>query len=144
MDQSCNALYAKAITLLTTHVSHRAEVLDPTRAGSRDVTRCIVTALSGDVPAANAQDVAFHVTDWVSDAAFVVALHLFPDRFTSTEIRTGILNLLIHAPNHLAAAAHLAGYPISDVFGVGLKVDAMSGAMPKRQRGHDGGIAAGE
>jgi hypothetical protein len=27
--------------------------------------------------------------------------------------------LLIHAPNHLAAAAKLAGWPVRDVFGVG-------------------------
>jgi hypothetical protein len=29
-----------------------------------------------------AHDIAFHMTDWNSDAAFVVAVHLFPERFT--------------------------------------------------------------
>ena len=52
-------------------------------------------------------------------AAFVVAVHLFPDRFSREEIEAGVTNLLVHAPNHLAAGASLAGHPIQDVFGLG-------------------------
>jgi len=61
-------------------------------------------------------DIAFHLTDWNSDAAFIVALLLFPERFTPNEIRDGIEDFLIHAPNHVAAAAKLRGYPVQDIF----------------------------
>jgi hypothetical protein len=56
-----------------------------------------------------ANAIAFHLTDWNAEAAFIVALHLFPERFTAEQIREGADSLLIHAPNHMAAAAHLAG-----------------------------------
>jgi hypothetical protein len=72
-----------------------------------------------------AKDLAFHLTDWNSDAAFVVALHLFPERFTAEEICAGIRDFLIHAPNQIAAAAALACFPISDIFGVGVRPNEM-------------------
>jgi len=59
------------------------------------------------------------MTDWNSDAAFITAFLLFPERFTAEEIRRGILDFLIHAPNHLAAAAKQHDYPIQDTFEVG-------------------------
>lgn len=70
----------------------------------------------------SAYDIAFHLSDWISDAAFIVAIHLWPEKFTAEEIREGVEGLLIHAPNHLAAAAALAGRPVVDVFGTGFKV----------------------
>ncbi len=79
-----------------------------------------------------AYDIGFHLTDWNSDAAFLVALILFPERFDAEEIAEGVEGFLIHAPNHVAAAAKLFGYPIEDIFGV----DALSGdneaAHPKK------------
>jgi len=54
-----------------------------------------------------AREIAFHLADWNSDAAFIVAMHLFPDRFTPDEIQDGVESFLIHAPNHVAAAAKL-------------------------------------
>jgi hypothetical protein len=66
-----------------------------------------------------AREIAFHLSDWHADAAFIVALHLFPERFTSEEIRKGVLAFLIHAPNHVAAAAALSGHPVQDTFEVG-------------------------
>lgn len=44
-------------------------------------------AFADDLPSAQAEAVGFHLADWGSDAAFVVALHLFPERFTHDEIR---------------------------------------------------------
>lgn len=91
-------------------------------AGSRPASEAVATiaeALAGHYPLQVAADIAFHLSDWNSDAAFVVALHLFPERFTKEEVASGVTSLLIHAPNHLAAAAKLAGYPIEDVFGLG-------------------------
>lgn len=67
----------------------------------------------------SARDIAFHLFDWTEDAWFIVAVFLFPDRFTAAEIRRGIAWFLIHAPNHIAAAAKLAGWPVTDVFDVG-------------------------
>jgi hypothetical protein len=68
---------------------------------------------------AASRDIAFHLSDWSSDAAFLVAVHLYPERFTREEIDAGVEMFLGHAPNHIAAAAKLYGYPVSDVFGIG-------------------------
>ncbi len=59
-------------------------------------------------------DIGHHVGDWVGDAAFLVALHLFPERFTDEEIDEGVLGLLIHVPAHVVVAAKLAGYPVEE------------------------------
>ncbi len=66
-----------------------------------------------------ADDIAFHMLDWNGDAAFLLALYLFPERFSVNEVRVGITNFLIHAPDHIAAAAKLSGHPINDTFGLG-------------------------
>jgi hypothetical protein len=71
------------------------------------------------IGAERAADIAFHMTDWNYDAAFITAFLLFPERFTADEIRGGIEAFLGHAPNHLAAAAKLHDYPIEDIFEVG-------------------------
>ena len=84
-----------------------------------EIVERIRGAIGSDFSSQVARDIAFHVTDWKLDAAFIVALHLFPERFTAQEIKEGVTNLIVHAPNHLAAAAKLAGYPVADVFGVG-------------------------
>ena len=65
-----------------------------------------------------AHDIAFHLADWIEDAAFLVALHFFPERFTPAEIANGVEAFLTHAPEHVGAAAALSGHPIQDVFGV--------------------------
>jgi hypothetical protein len=92
--------------------------IDPGRvARFEHVVRAMVGG--GDLDERAARDVAFHLTDWTAEAAFLVAVQLFPDAFTAEEIEAGVTALLIHAPNHLAAAAKLAGWPVRDVFGVG-------------------------
>ena len=63
--------------------------------------------------------IAFHLSDWGNDAAFIVALHLFPEKFSQEEIEKGIYQFLPHVPDHLAAAAKLFGTPVTDVFDVG-------------------------
>jgi hypothetical protein len=79
----------------------------------------ISSALLEECPVETAQDIAFHMTDWSSDAAFLVALLLYPEQFSKDEVSAGIQGFLIHAPNHVAAAAKLAGWPVKDVFNVG-------------------------
>lgn len=60
--------------------------------------------------------IGFHLIDWQRDAAFIVALTLFPDRFTDEEIRDEIDSFLIHVPAHILEAARLAGYPANNIF----------------------------
>ncbi len=62
---------------------------------------------------------AFHMVDWNEDAARIVALHLYPERFTNEEVWAIVFNIVIHAPNHLAAAAKLIGEPVTDVWNLG-------------------------
>ena len=79
-------------------------------------------AVARAYPGLNAEQagaLAFHLSDWRADAAFLVALSLAPKRFTAEEIENGLAAFLVHAPNHVAAAAKLSGWPIRDIFGVG-------------------------
>jgi hypothetical protein len=97
------------------------------RAGTLEATR-LPTNITSNITAALAEDdctsekllrvdeIAFHLTDWSSDAAFLVALHLFPERFTPEEIREGVLSFLIHVPAHVIAAARLGGHSTEDIF----------------------------
>lgn len=60
--------------------------------------------------------IGFHLVDWQSDAAFIVALVLFPERFTDEEIRDGVDQLLVHVPAHVLEAARLGGYQTENIF----------------------------
>jgi len=75
--------------------------------------------LADEYPPEVARDVAIHLTDWSSDANFIVAVRLFPERFTPDEIRIGVEQFIIHAPYHIAAAAKLLGWPVIDWFDMG-------------------------
>ena len=89
-------------------------------------------ALSGEFSEGAARDIAFHLADWNSDAAFLVAVCLFPDRFTNEEIEDGVMSFMQHAPNHVAAAAKLYGEPVRDIFGVGQLESSAEDAEPQR------------
>jgi len=98
-----------------------------TMAGIPAAQGVIKEALAGEFPPEVASEIAIHLTDWNRDAAFIVALTLFPERFTQDEIRRGVEQFLIHAPNHIVAAAKLGGWPVEDIFEVGAldgRVDA--------------------
>src|SRR5438067_11316542 len=97
-----------------------ARLGEPGAQATRDT---LASALSADYAPDTARDIAFHLVDWHTDAAFMMAVHLFPERFTPEELVAGADMLLIHAPNHLAAAAKLAGHPIQDVFEIGVLDD---------------------
>jgi len=60
--------------------------------------------------------IGFHLVDWQHDAAFIVALVLFPERFTDDEIRHGVDRFLYHVPAHVLEAARLGGYPTENIF----------------------------
>ena len=57
-----------------------------------------------------------HVIKQQADAAFIVALHLYPDRFSPEEIDAGVRALLVHVPAHIIAAAKLGGYATENIF----------------------------
>ncbi len=97
-------------------------------ASCSEAQRVAKEALAQDFESSISTDIAFHMTDWSTDAAFVTALLLFPERFTAEEIREGITDFLHHVPNHLAAAAKLNGFPIQDLFQVGALENADSAA----------------
>ncbi|MHC5054573.1 MAG: hypothetical protein ACYTKD_07640 [Planctomycetota bacterium] len=96
----------------------RAEQLEGSRFPAR-AAEAVERALSADLGEDTAHDIGFHLADWSSDAAFLVALCLFPDRFSDKEIEDGVMGFMHHVPHHVAAAAKLYGEPVRDVFGVG-------------------------
>jgi Protein of unknown function (DUF3052) len=98
----------------------RAERLDGAWI-AKGAEKAIESSLKIEFGAKRAWEIAFHLSDWGFDAAFIVAMHLFPERFRADEIAAGVTNFLIHAPNHIASAAHWHGDPIRDNFKVGLK-----------------------
>jgi hypothetical protein len=85
-----------------------------------------------------AQEIAFHLTDWSREAAFLVALLLHPNQYSEIEVQWGIQQFLIHAPNHIAAAAKVSGWGIQDVWGLGELVfddpDAVLVRLPRKSR----------
>jgi hypothetical protein len=91
----------------------RAERLAGTRYLA-DVNSRVTAALgTADTEILKHDQIGFHLIDWQSEAAFLVALSLYPERFTDEEIREGVEGFLIHAPSHVVEAARLAGVPIN-------------------------------
>lgn len=67
-----------------------------------------------------AQQVAFHMTDWLDDLRRYAKFCEAPEDFEPEEVNKLLLAFLVHVPNHVAAAAKLyAEYPVSDIFEVG-------------------------
>ena len=93
----------------------RVDTLAADRA-AQTVNDVIREALKEEYDILVADEIGFHLVDWNADAAFLVALHLFPERFTGEDIRVGIQALLLHVPAHIRAAARLAGHPCDDIF----------------------------
>ena len=73
-------------------------------------------ALAEDMNPLVADEIAFHMVDWETDAAFLVAFLLFPERFTREELQAATEMFLIHVPAHVMAAARLAGHEVKDIF----------------------------
>ncbi len=84
----------------------RAQQIDGS-AVAVQVRDAIAAALVSEYGSDTAAKLSLHMSDWNSDAAFLVALHLFPERFTPEEIEAGIGMFLIHAPNHIREACRL-------------------------------------
>lgn len=96
------------------------ELLDQRKCGYLEAQKPIAKALNGDRYLGKvAQDIAIHLVDWQFDGLIIVAITMFPERFTQEEIRRGVIMFLVHAPDHIAAAAKLGGWPVKDIFEVG-------------------------
>ena len=118
MTTAMKSLRVKINTLFTELIGERS-----IRVTSMESMGPIESSLTNSLGAEKAHEIAFHLSDWGFDAAFILAMHLYPERFTPEEIAEGVLAFVIHVPNHVAAAAHLHGWPIRAVFYVGLELD---------------------
>lgn len=83
----------------------RVERLSPTK-GAVEAMDAIAAAFGEVCDGQIARTIAFNVGDWQGSAAFLVAIHLCPERFTPREIREGVETFLLEAES-IAQAAQL-------------------------------------
>ncbi|PYJ58142.1 MAG: hypothetical protein DME24_17350 [Verrucomicrobia bacterium] len=118
-DDAHDSVRRKVQAIFTELAGDRARMLEGGTFPA-GITSTVTAALSGsdatEEQVLHADQIAFHLTDWNSDAAFIVALHLFPERFTPEEIEAAVDMFLVHVPAHVVAAARLAGHPTADIF----------------------------
>ena len=112
-----DTLRSKVAAIFTEFAGERAERLAASRPGTA-ANNAVLTALEPEFGLERANDIGFHLADWGADAAFIVALHLCPERFTPEEVRAGVDLVLCHVPNHVAAGAALFGHSVADIFAV--------------------------
>jgi hypothetical protein len=115
MADAFDSVHAKVLTLFSEIVAERAKRLDGTVVAAPAMD-AIASALQGSYGRDKAADIGFHMADWNWDAGFVVALHLYPERFTPAEIEAGIGMFLTHAPNHIREACRLTGQYVWESF----------------------------
>jgi hypothetical protein len=92
-DDAHNLVCKKVQALFTELPGHRARMLDGGTFPA-GITSTVAAALSGSDPTEEqvirGDQIAFDLTDWSSDAAFIVALHLLPERCTPEEIEAAV------------------------------------------------------
>jgi len=115
MSDAHQSVRKKVVSIFRELVGARVRRLDSAEL-SNDAREAMAAALAADYEDQRASDIAFHMTDWNWDAAFVVALHLFPEKFTNEEIGAGIGLFLCHAPNHIREACRLTNTYVWEVF----------------------------
>jgi hypothetical protein len=119
MSEPYDSVRQKVSAIFTEIAGQRANMLEGSRLPANitsTITAALVESHCVTTDILKADEIAFHLTDWNSDAAFLVALHLFPERFTPEEISAGIDLFLVHVPAHVIAAARLTGNSTDDVF----------------------------
>jgi hypothetical protein len=72
--------------------------------------------------------------DWTSDAAFLLALAMFPEEFSKKEIDAGTGVMLAHVPNHVAAAAKISGNQCRDIWKETPAPELKRGKRPTKRR----------
>ena len=69
-------------------------------------------------------DIAFHMTDWLSDVIALFEIYSNIETRSDDEIRAFVYGFLAHVPNHVNAAAKLSGIgKVEDVFKIGIFED---------------------
>jgi hypothetical protein len=73
-----------------------------------------------ELPEPVAEDIAFHMTDWLTDLDIYSRFCADPSKMSDAEVSEMLTNFLVHVPNHIAAASKLCtGVPVTDIFSVG-------------------------
>lgn len=105
---SAESVKEKVVALFRRLVGEKAAILRATHYPA-GINSLITQALAEDCQSQDEDtvidSVGFHLVDWQTDAAFLVALHLFPDEFTPDEIREGVRDFFAHVPAHVITAA---------------------------------------
>jgi hypothetical protein len=81
----------------------------------RKAYEAVAEALARDFGKKRAKEMAFHLADLSTDAAFVTALLLFPERFSRREIEDGFYQFVVHVPYHVIHIGRLSGIADLDV-----------------------------
>lgn len=114
-DAACRAKVSVLFTELAGVLARRLDAATP----GTSANDAIALALQEEFGLEKAEAVGYHLADWAADAAFLVALQLFPERFTTAEVAAGVEAFLCHVPKHVLAAAALHGrFPVEGMFGV--------------------------
>lgn len=75
-------------------------------------------------PNEKVHDIAFHMTDWISDIEQWHAYCQNPESVDAEATEKLLIAFLVHVPNHVAAASKLMlDIPVADIFGVGATHD---------------------
>ena len=90
------------------------------------VSQAIERALEADGygTAETRHDIAFHMTDWLSDLERWYDYCQAPEALDVDQTTKLLIAFLVHVPNHLAAASKLmTDIPVTDIFEVGATSD---------------------
>ena len=115
MNDPTDTVGDKVLAIFTELVGERAIRLDGSEI-SQAAKDAITLALAPDRGVQQASKIALHMADWNWDAAFIVALHLFPEKFTPEEIDAGVGLFRCHATNHIREACRLTGTYVWESF----------------------------
>lgn len=102
----------KVLEIFRGLVGDKADKLSATHFPA-DINDRITSALAKENPEWTDEEIikndqiGMNLVDWHRDAAFIVALTLFPERFTDKEIQDEIRSLIIHVPAHIKEAESL-------------------------------------
>jgi hypothetical protein len=75
-----------------------------------------VALREAELPDSVADDVAFHMTDWLEDLDAFSRFCADPSSLSDAEVSALLTDFLVHVPNHVAAAGKLyTGVPVTDI-----------------------------
>ncbi|MBI4528023.1 MAG: hypothetical protein HY695_29865 [Deltaproteobacteria bacterium] len=101
---------AKTSQVLSQAISNLSERALSQR--QRAAQKAIQEALGKTHGVRDAREIAFHLSEWFEEAAFLVALQLDPARFSKAEIKAGVSDVLACVLDHVWEAVRVAGGPL--------------------------------